>query len=307
MSISPGQPPESGGGHDGLPKRHSRSAAKRSWPRRHPVWSVLIATAGLLTIVGLTNIGATPNPKPTTASKITTDAALQQHSRSTAKRRWPRRHPVWSALIAIAGLLIIIAATANAKPTTVSNTTTDAALHPAATATADRSRLKCQAQAASRQPRDHTTVTIKVHTVAHAEVIATSRLASLRNKNVTGSSNAKGIWPFRVRVGDATPGARVVVAVRVTRHGSTGRCQVSFRPRASAVSVMAAPATQPAVPPSSAPAPSTAPSCTPISDGGTCYEPGEYCRDDDHGASGIAGDGESIVCEDNDGWRWQPA
>ena len=29
------------------------------------------------------------------------------------------------------------------------------------------------------------------------------------------------------------------------------------------------------------------------------------CRDDDHGASGVAGDGEAITCEDNDGWRWE--
>ncbi|HEX4213410.1 MAG TPA: hypothetical protein VIA06_08815 [Candidatus Dormibacteraeota bacterium] len=49
------------------------------------------------------------------------------------------------------------------------------------------------------------------------------------------------------------------------------------------------------------------PGCHPLSDEGTCYEPGEYCRDSDHGASGIAGDGEAITCEDNDGWRWEPS
>ena len=56
------------------------------------------------------------------------------------------------------------------------------------------------------------------------------------------------------------------------------------------------------------PPPTTAPaaSCTPLSDEGTCYEPGEYCRDSDHGASGVAGDGEPITCQDNDGWRWEP-
>jgi len=143
----------------------------------------------------------------------------------------------------------------------------------------------------------------------------------LQNKNVTGSSNANGTWTLRLRVGDATPGTRVVVAVRVSRRGSAGSCQASFRPRAAAVSAVAAPAIQPAAPPSSAPAatqpaappssasaaPTTAASCYPLSDEGTCYEPGEYCRDDDHGMSGVAGDGESIVCEDNDGWRWEPA
>ena len=59
----------------------------------------------------------------------------------------------------------------------------------------------------------------------------------------------------------------------------------------------------PAAPP---PAPSTPAGCSPISDEGTCYEPGEYCRDDDHGVTGIAGDGQAIICEDNDGWRWEP-
>jgi hypothetical protein len=231
------------------------------------------------------------------------------------KRRWPRRHPVWSAVIAIVVLLIIIGATTN-KPTKVSNTATDTVPRPTATPMAHSTPLECRAQAASKRPRDHTTVTVKVHTVARAEVTATSRGASLKNKNLTGSSNANGNWTLRLRVGNATPGTRVVVTVHVSRHGGTGSCQASFRSRASAAAVSAtgAPATQPAASPSSAPvatqpaaSPTTAASCYPLSDEGTCYEPGEYCRDDDHGVSGVAGDGENIVCEDNDGWRWEPA
>lgn len=50
----------------------------------------------------------------------------------------------------------------------------------------------------------------------------------------------------------------------------------------------------------------TPPGCYPISDEGGCYEPGEYCRDRTEGAHGVAGDGESIVCETNDGLRWEP-
>jgi hypothetical protein len=78
----------------------------------------------------------------------------------------------------------------------------------------------------------------------------------------------------------------------------------------------AVPTTQaPVAPATTAPPASPAPvttsaapaSCYPLSDEGTCYEPGEYCRDDDHGTSGVAGDGEAIVCEDNDGWRWEPS
>ena len=47
-------------------------------------------------------------------------------------------------------------------------------------------------------------------------------------------------------------------------------------------------------------------SCHPLSSAGNCYEPGEDCSDADHGLSGVAGDGEPIVCADNDGWRWEP-
>jgi hypothetical protein len=58
---------------------------------------------------------------------------------------------------------------------------------------------------------------------------------------------------------------------------------------------------------SAAPSPPTAAGCHPLTDSGNCYEPGEYCRNDDHGASGVAGDGEAITCEDNNGWRWEPS
>lgn len=63
------------------------------------------------------------------------------------------------------------------------------------------------------------------------------------------------------------------------------------------------PTTVASPPPTTAAAPT---SCYPLTDGGNCYEPGEYCRDSDHGATGTAGDGEPITCENNDGWRWEP-
>jgi hypothetical protein len=65
------------------------------------------------------------------------------------------------------------------------------------------------------------------------------------------------------------------------------------------------PASPPPPPPPSAP-PAPPASCHPLTDGGNCYEPGEFCRDSDHGVTGVAGDGETIRCEDNDGWRWEP-
>ncbi len=88
----------------------------------------------------------------------------------------------------------------------------------------------------------------------------------------------------------------------VTPVASSSASQVPPAPTTSAA-VAPAPTTPAAV----APAPTTPADCYPISDEGTCYEPGEYCRDADHGTSGVAGDGEAITCEDNDGWRWEPA
>ena len=58
----------------------------------------------------------------------------------------------------------------------------------------------------------------------------------------------------------------------------------------------------------SAPTPTTAGAvaCSPIDDEGGCYEPGEYCRDDDHGMTGRAGNGQVITCEDDNGtWYWE--
>ena len=118
--------------------------------------------------------------------------------------------------------------------------------------------------------------------------------------------------------GEITSGAREIAATTALDALSP----TALRLLAQQVSIPAAPTptiaptTQAPAPPATTappvtpapPATSAAPaSCSPLSDEGTCYEPGEYCRDDDHGASGVAGDGEAIVCEDNDGWRWEPA
>jgi hypothetical protein len=40
---------------------------------------------------------------------------------------------------------------------------------------------------------------------------------------------------------------------------------------------------------------------------GNCYEPGEFCPHADAGMRGVAGNGEAIICEDNNGLRWEPA
>lgn len=132
---------------------------------------------------------------------------------------------------------------------------------------------------------------------------------------------------LRVNFG-AVAGAFVVIAAAgVTAGCGTGHpADVSSAPASASAP---GPSVAPAVTPSAAapsPSPSYSPvapavpgppptvaqnppaaSCYPLTSGGNCYEPGEYCRKSDHGASGVAGDGKSIVCENNDGWRWEPA
>jgi hypothetical protein len=82
-------------------------------------------------------------------------------------------------------------------------------------------------------------------------------------------------------------------------------------PRSSATPAPTSSKTAAPQPPPQTTAPAAAPAtpsgCYPRTDAGNCYEPGEYCRDSDHGVSGVAGDGKAISCEDNDGWRWEPA
>ncbi len=63
----------------------------------------------------------------------------------------------------------------------------------------------------------------------------------------------------------------------------------------------------PPPPPAPAPTHAAAAACHPLTNGGNCYEPGEFCRNVDHGASGVAGDGKAITCANNNGWRWEPA
>jgi len=227
---------------------------------------------------------------------------------------WPRRHPVWSAAIALFAVLAIIGIAANGTGSRNAGSSLPApsprpSATPSAMPTPGASALSCDAEALGRRPADHAIAKVRVSTVAHARVTAAGPLALVHGERVTGRASGAGTRVLRFRVGDARPGAAVVITVRVRHDGSAGSCQATFRPRAAAIAAVAAPAqptpAAPAATVPAAPAP-TAASCHPLSDEGTCYEPGEFCRDSDHGMTGVAGDGEAIECEDNDGWRWEP-
>jgi hypothetical protein len=174
--------------------------------------------------------------------------------------------------------------------------------HPSATVspTTSATVLPCHAAATRKHPADYSTVGVRVRTVARARVSA--KESGRRATHQEGRAAKNGKLTLRFAVGT---GPRVRVEVHVSRHGRTGDCSASFRPAATPT-VTPSPTVPVSSPTSSAPKPKPTASCYPVSDEGTCYEPGEYCRDDDHGATGLAGDGEQIICEDNDGWRWEP-
>jgi hypothetical protein len=107
------------------------------------------------------------------------------------------------------------------------------------------------------------------------------------------------------------PNATAAPLPHVAAHAGPA-CQTTVPPPPAQTTPAAPPPvpaqTTPAAAPPPPPPASAAPvSCQPLTNGGNCYEPGEFCRNADHGASGVAGNGEAITCEDNDGWRWEPA
>lgn len=68
------------------------------------------------------------------------------------------------------------------------------------------------------------------------------------------------------------------------------------------------PTTRATVPPTTSPPPPTtvaAAGCY-IDPEGNCYRAGEYCPNSLHGQT-VEGESGRITCEDNNGWRWEPA
>jgi hypothetical protein len=121
---------------------------------------------------------------------------------------------------------------------------------------------------------------------------------------------------INARLGDGT--SSYVTMAGTWRCAGSGTVSVAVSPLPStAVAPTPAPPTAPpavappaAAPPQQAPPPppTAAPAgCHPLTNTGKCYEPGEFCRNSDHGATGRAGDGEAIICRNNNGWRWEPA
>lgn len=154
-------------------------------------------------------------------------------------------------------------------------------------------------------PRRHKVLTVLG---SLALILVIVGIASGKTKQAGNASAVATTMPIRTTIPTPTHHAttpRVVPAkapvatqAATPPPAPTTRAPVSTTPKPTATAHAAAPPPPPATTPAG---------CRPRTNGGNCYEPGEYCRDADHGASGIAGDGEAITCEDNDGWRWEPS
>jgi cardiolipin synthase len=104
---------------------------------------------------------------------------------------------------------------------------------------------------------------------------------------------------YNRELGIITSSASVLGPLNSDLSGDIAGGQLQQRPGASP------PTTTPPTSASPPPSPTTA-GCYPIDNEGGCYKPGEYCRDDDHGTTGRAGDGQTITCEDRNGtWYWE--
>jgi cardiolipin synthase A/B len=133
----------------------------------------------------------------------------------------------------------------------------------------------------------------------HAKVIdVDSTKAFLGSENFSTAS-----LDYNRELGLTTSAASVLGPLNSTLSSDISNGQPQQRASTAPPVTATPPTAAPPAPP--APDPSTA-GCTPIDNEGGCYEPGEYCRDDDRGTTGRAGDGVTITCEDKNGtWYWE--
>jgi hypothetical protein len=116
---------------------------------------------------------------------------------------------------------------------------------PAATPTPTPAPLTCSTTVTHTHPADGRKVGISVSTAPGARITVVARFLG-GNRKKTARADSTGLRTFWFQVGNATPGYRVKVDVRVSAHGHRRSCRASFTPR------------QPPPPPVPTPAPTTA-------------------------------------------------
>jgi hypothetical protein len=151
-----------------------------------------------------------------------------------------------------------------------------------------------------------TTLSLSVGTVTYGSersgkilVRVAPRYAGTPGGTVTVRANGATLAVIRLKsdVGSYTLSAKRLAAGRYSLTATYGGSANFAR------SVSAKRSLTVASPPPPPPAPAE---CTPTTSSGNCYRAGEFCPAADHGLHGVAANGEAIVCEDNNGWRWEP-
>jgi len=120
-----------------------------------------------------------------------------------------------------------------------------------------RKPLKCVTWVSDRYPADNTFVGVRVRTLRHARVrvVIRYRRASYLNRARAGVRGRRTLWYF---IGGAVPGFRVVLDVRVSRHGRKGSCSTWFVPHRGG-----GPSPSPSPTPTRSPSPTPTPTPTP--------------------------------------------
>ena len=200
-------------------------------------------------------------------------------------------------LVALSALALAACGSTHTQATTALTAAPTASPTPTPTTSPPPAPLTGTASVTRSRPRTGTKVGVSVVTAPDARITVVAHFEA-GDREKTARADATGMHTFWFPVGSAPAGVRVTVVVRVFAHGQKRSTRVWFTPR------------QPPPPP--APKATTAPpappsGCYPKASTGNCYQPGEFCPHADAGMHGIDGSGNPIICEDNDGLRWEPA
>lgn len=90
--------------------------------------------------------------------------------------------------------------------------------------------LTCHASVSDSTPKDYSTVTVRVKTVAKANVTTAAHYKSTTTTH-HAKATSKGVATIKYEISGATPGYKVKVTVTVQKSGRKGACSTAFKPR----------------------------------------------------------------------------
>ena len=204
-----------------------------------------------------------------------------------------------TAVLAVSALALAACSSTHTQATTASTASASTASPtPTQTTSPPPPPLTSTASVTRRHPITGTTVGVLVSTAPGARITVVAHFEAGDRKK-TARADSTGLRKFWFSLGSAPPGVRVTVIVRVAAHGQKRSTRVWFSPRQPP---------PPPAPPTTAPAPPPQPAAAiPLSQQRQLLRAGRVLPRKRRGMTGVAGDGETIICEDNNGLRWEPA